>query len=97
MFWSLSGNNNEWQGYDIAEECDRDLSNVKEQINDILTRIEFVKPYGYNTVTEWTNDLVTKKDVNEVFQEDELHITKSLAYQLFKDVIYPACNSKISS
>jgi|TARA_B110000858_G_scaffold116269_1_gene132755 hypothetical protein len=96
MFWSFSGNDNEWQGYDIAEECDRDLSNVKEQINDILTRIEFVKPYGCNTVTDWTNNLVTKQDINQVFQKDELHITKSLSYQLFKDVIYPECNLKIS-
>ena len=95
MFWSFSGNDNEWQGYDIAEECDRDLSNIKEQINDILTRVEFVKPHGYNTLTEWTDDLVTKQDINTIFQEDKHHLTNSLSYQLFKDIIYPVCKSKI--
>jgi len=97
MFWSFSGNDNEWQVFDTDETNHRDLSNIKEQINDILTRIEFVKPYGYNTVTEWTDDLLTKEDKEKVLQQDEIHITKSLAYKLFENVIYPECNSKISS
>lgn len=97
IFWTFGGNTNEWEGIDLIDDSNRDLSNIKKQIDLILDKIDFVKPYGHNTVTEWTTDLITKHDKKTIFAEDAIHLTSQCAYRLFNEVIHPACNNKINS
>jgi len=96
MFWTFGGNTHEWEGINLIDDSNRNLSNIKKQIDDILNKIDFIKPYGYNNVTDWTDDLMKTKTREDIFH-DGIHLNQDNAYNLFTEVIYPACKSKITS
>ena len=97
MFWSFGGNSHEWLDdtpNSILKNADGRFDEIQEQIKDILNKIEYIKPYGYNTTTDWILELQKTHKDEEIFS-DTIHLSEDKYYELFKDVILPECELKL--
>ena len=88
-FWSFGGHTPEWR--ELSEAViskERDLSDIKKQIDDILKRIEYVKPDGYDTIDEYLLNHTSTLQENQKYV-DGVHWKSKYYEKVFNEIIYP--------
>lgn len=86
-FWTHGGNTNEWRGIsNITHSLD---SNIKEYIDDILSKIDYIKPYNHHTIFDGTEEEVSNWPTDKKYDTDGHHYSFELYDKIFREIIYP--------
>jgi len=89
-FWTFGSHSAEWEQVmnDVFKNSDFDFTKVKEQIQDILKKIEYEKPAGYDTITGWVQSFTKELTPAEKYV-DSSHYKPWIYEKIYDDIIYP--------
>jgi hypothetical protein len=86
-FWTHGGNTNEWRGIsNIASESN---DSILKYIDDILNKIDYIKPYNHDTIFDGVESEVWNWPNAKKYDTDGHHYSFELYDKIFREIIYP--------